>query len=101
MIPEEIANTLKAKFPDAILEVKTDGVIDPYAKIAPARIRDVALFMRDDENLAFDYLMCLRGVDYTGGQLGGVYSLSSMKLGRKFTVKAEVDVQSPHVRAVE
>jgi NADH-quinone oxidoreductase subunit C len=101
MIPQEIADSIKAKFPDAILDVKLDGAIDPFAKIAADRIKDVARFMRDDEKLAFDSLMCLSGVDYTGGKLGVVYNLASMKWGHKFTLKVDVTVENPHVQSVE
>ena len=101
MIPQEIAESIKSKYPDAILEVKLDGVIDPFAQVAPERIKDVAQFMRDDEKMAFDYLMCLSGVDYTGGKLGVVYHLSSMKWNHKFTLKVEVSIENPHVQSVE
>jgi NADH-quinone oxidoreductase subunit C len=101
MIPQEIAESIKSKYPDSILEVKLDGVIDPYAKVSPDRVKDVAQFMRDDDNMAFDYLMCLSGVDYGGGKLGVVYHLSSMKWHHKFTLKVEVNVDNPHVQSVE
>jgi NADH-quinone oxidoreductase subunit C len=101
MIPQEIAESIKSKYPDAILEVKLDGVIDPYAKVAPDKVKDIAQFMRDDDKMAFDYLMCLSGVDYTGGKLGVVYHLSSMKWNHKFTLKVEVSVENPHVQSVE
>ena len=101
MIPQEIADTLKARFPEAILDIKIDGVIDPFVKVTPDKIKDVARFMRDDEKLAFDYLMCLSGVDYTGGKLGVVYNLSSMKWSHGFTIKVEVTVENSHVQSVE
>lgn len=101
MIAQEIADGLKAKFSDAILEARLDGVIDPYVKVAPGKIKDVALFMRDQENMAFDYLMCLSGVDYANGKLGVVYHLSSMKWNHKFTLKTDVPVENPHVQSVE
>ena len=34
---------------------------DAYADIAPAKIADAALFLRDDERLQFNQLMCLSG----------------------------------------
>lgn len=101
MIPQEIADTLKARFPEAILDVKIDGVIDPFVRVTPDKICDVAKFMRDDEKLAFDYLMCLSGVDHTGGKLGVVYNLCSMKWNHKFTLKVEVTVENSHVQSVE
>lgn len=101
MIPQEIADTLKTRFAGAIIDVKVDGVIDPFVKVAPDRIKDVAMFMRDDGTLAFDYLMCLSGVDYTGGKLGIVYNLSSIKWSHKFTLKVDVTSEQPHVQSVE
>lgn len=101
MIPQEVADSLKTNFPDAILETKTEGVFDPFAKVAPGRIKDVALFMRDNEEMAFDYLMCLSGVDYGNGKLGVVYNLASMKRGHKFTLKVDVSVEHPRIQSVE
>ncbi len=101
MIPQEIADSLKTKFSDAILEVKLDGVIDPFARVAPGKIKDVAMFMRDQENMAFDYLMCLSGVDYTNGKIGVVYHAASIKWNHKFTLKVDVTVENPHVQSVE
>jgi NADH-quinone oxidoreductase subunit C len=101
MIPQEIADVLKSRFADAILDVKVDGVIDPFARIAPDKIKEVSLFMRDDDRLAFDSLMCLSGVDYAGGKLGVVYNLASMKLGHKFTLKVDVPIDKPNVQSVE
>jgi len=101
MIPQEIFDHVRAKFPQAIIEEKPTGVPDPFAKISPDTIRDLCLFMRDDEKLAFDSLMCLSGVDYTGGRLGVVYHLHSMKRGHKITLKVEVPAANPHCGSVE
>ena len=101
MIPQEIANNLKAKFGDAILDVKLDGVFDPFVKVAPDKIKEVAQFLRDSEEMAFDSLMCLSGVDYTGGKLGAVYHLHSMKWNHKFTLKVDVTIENPHCQSVE
>lgn len=69
MIPQEISTALQAKFPGAILDSKLDGIIDPFLIVSRERIRDVALYLRDGEELAFDSLMCLSGVDHTGEAL--------------------------------
>jgi NADH-quinone oxidoreductase subunit C len=101
MIPQEILDTLKGKFGDAIVDAKLDGVHDPWIKIAPDRIRDVALVLRDDEKMQFDTLMLLSGVDYTGGKLGVTYHCHSMKLNHKITLKVEVTAEKPNVQSVE
>ena len=100
MIPSEIVEHLNARFGDAVLDTKIEGVIDPWVKIAPDRLREVALFLRDGKT-QFDTLMCLTGMDYTGGRLGVVYHLASTTLGHKITLKVDVTVDRPHVPSVE
>ncbi len=100
MIAQEIYNALQERFADALLEAKLDGVLNPWIKVAPDRIKDVAQFLRDDERLAFDSLMCLSGMDYTGGTLGVVYHLHSMQWNHKITLKVDVPADNPHVQSV-
>jgi len=40
--------------------------IEPWAEIAAGSIADACLFLRDDERLAFNQLMCLSGLDWDG-----------------------------------
>jgi NADH-quinone oxidoreductase subunit C len=100
MSPSEITDLLKARFGAAVVDAKLEGVFDPWVKIAPDRIREVAAFLRDDAP-RFDTLMCLTGMDYTGGKLGVVYHLASTTLGHKITLKADATVENPHVQSVE
>lgn len=101
MIPQEIADSLTTRFGDAVLEAKLEGVFNPFIRIAPDRMRDVALFLRDNEQMQFDVLMCLSGVDYAGGKLGVVYHLHSMKRNHKITLKTEVMREQPDVASVQ
>ena len=48
--------------------------------------------------MQFDTLMCLTGMDYTGGKLGVVYHLASMTLGHKITLKVDVTADEPPCR---
>lgn len=100
MIPQEIEGLLREKFGESILEAKLEGVHDPFIKIAPEKIGDVSLFLRDHDGTAFDVLMCLSGVDYTRGKLGVVYHLHSMKWNHKIVLKVEVSVDQPHCQSV-
>jgi NADH-quinone oxidoreductase subunit C len=97
---QEIAARLQAAFPDAVVEVKSEGVVQPSVKIAPGRLRDVALSLRNDPDLAFDYLMCLSGVDLGKETLGVVYHLSSMTHRHKITVRTDVPAAEPRVATV-
>lgn len=48
-----------------ILDFDEDGV-DAHADVAPDKLVEVATFLRDDERLQFDQLMCLAGIDWDG-----------------------------------
>ena len=101
MIPQEIFDSLKSRFGDALFDAKLEGVIDPFIKVTSGKINDVCLFLRDQEKMHFDTLNLLTGMDYTGGKLGVVYHLSSTKLLHKIVLKVEVPADNPHVQSVE
>lgn len=58
-----ILDRLSARFGPAITGSNLQA-IDPWIEVAPAAIADVALFLRDDPALRFDYLNCISGLDY-------------------------------------
>lgn len=99
MTHQEIAEKLKSKFAKSILEVKIEGVVDPYIKIASASWKDISIFLRDDPDMQFDFLMCLSGVDYGKGTLGVVYNIYSMTLKHKINIKIEVPKDNPDVHS--
>ena len=99
MTAQEITNALKEKFGDAILEAKLE-VMQPWLSIAPNRMKDIALFLRDDPSMQFDYMMCLSGVDYNDGRLGIVYHLFSMVHRHKIVLKAFCTKDNAHVQSV-
>ncbi len=96
-----------------------DEGVEAWADIAPAKIAEAALFLRDDERLRFNQLMCLSGIDWDGydengkgksvailgysdkgqpetsdrvaeGDFGVAYHLYSHALGHKFTMRVRV-----------
>lgn len=101
MLVQEIVNILKEKFENAIVESKVDNVTDPYVKLKAEYIHKVSEFLRDNDNLQFDTLMCLSGVDLGKGMLGVVYHLASIKHKHKITLKVEVSAEEPKVPSVE
>jgi NADH-quinone oxidoreductase subunit C len=100
MTTQEISEKIKAAISDAIVETKVEGVVDPYIKIAAAKVLDIAGFLHDDSDLQFDFLMCLSGVDYGKNVLGVVYHLFSMKKRHKITLKVEVPTDKAEVPSV-
>jgi len=101
LIPQEIHTLLQTEFGDAVLDAKLDGVPDPFINIAAGRIDAVARFLRDHEATQFNALMCLSGMDYTGGKLGVVYHLHSMRWAHKIVLKVPLTAEQPHCRSVE
>ncbi len=114
--PEEIYNLLKEKFAEAIIEFSNSLPVDPFIIVDPLKIDDVCKFLHDDDNLLFDSLMNLSGVDEANGQaaknengddviLGGTlsvyYHLESTKLNHKIVLKVSAGRENPHVKSVE
>lgn len=54
---------LKQHFGDRITGVNLD-TIDPWVEVAPAALRDVCRYLRDEPDLRFDLLNCITAVDY-------------------------------------
>lgn len=96
---QQVFDRVKARFADVKLEFVA-GFGDPYAKVEQGAWADVALFLRDDPDLRFDYLMCLTGVDF-GTCLASVYNLISTKYVHKFNVHVEVPRDKPFMPTVE
>ncbi|MGA7162211.1 MAG: NADH-quinone oxidoreductase subunit C [Bacteroidota bacterium] len=103
MTPQEILDKLTTRF-DAVtdfgIEAKLDNPVDPYIKISPNHILEVAKFLRDDEELLFDFLSCLSGIDLKG-KLAVAYQLFSTVKRHKITLKVEVATDAPNVQSVE
>jgi NADH-quinone oxidoreductase subunit C len=100
MTSQEIVTTLKTQFPEAVLDAKTEGVLEPFVKIVPEKVQEVAQFLRDNAETRFDFLMCLSGVDLGKGFLGVTYHLYSMSVRHKITLKVEVPADKPEVPTV-
>ena len=66
-----------------------DEGIEAYADISPAKIADAALFLRDNERLQFNQLMCLSGIDWDGYDEAGK-GKSVAILGYKDTGEPEI-----------
>ena len=101
---DEFADALEAVFPsysDAVTKVVVDrGELTLH--VEPARIAEVARVMRDDENLRFELLSNLSGVDYPAQQrrLHVVYNLTSMTYRRRVRLEVAVTTEDPHVQSV-
>ncbi|MCZ6680496.1 MAG: NADH-quinone oxidoreductase subunit C [Candidatus Poribacteria bacterium] len=100
--PQEIYTKLKDRFGEAIRSFE-EVVADPFIVAAPESIADVAQYLAEDEELAFDFLMCLSGSDLSvkDTTLEVVYHLSSMTHRHRVVLKVIVPKENPHVPTVE
>jgi NADH-quinone oxidoreductase subunit C len=101
---DEFADTLEAVyagFTDAVTKVVVfrDEIT---VHVKPAKVAEVAQVMRDDENLRFELLSNLSGVDYPAQaeRLHVVYNLTSMTYRRRVRLETAVTVEDPHVASV-
>ncbi len=112
---EEIYKILKEKYPESTGDLITGQPVEEFISIAPLKISEICLFLRDNEELLFDNLMNLSGVDdangenkkdetgantIEGGTLGVFYHLESTKLRHKLTIKAAAPRENPEVASV-
>jgi NADH-quinone oxidoreductase subunit C len=58
-----IFERLRETFPGQILQLFTDNV-DPWIEVQPQALVEVSQFLRDEPDLAFDFLNCISAVDY-------------------------------------
>lgn len=112
---EEIFNLLKEKFGSSIVELKTDKPVEPFIIVNPLEVDKISMFLRDENDLLFDSLMNLSGVDdangtkekdeqgletIKGGTLSVYYHIESTKLRHKLTLKASTEREKPEVVTV-
>ncbi|MFO0838435.1 MAG: NADH-quinone oxidoreductase subunit C [Phycisphaerae bacterium] len=110
MSPEQVLTILKSAFPEAVESIALDD-LHPHAVVKTEHWRQVALFLRDDPRLRFDWLRCITGVDHLEDKkLTAIYGLHATRqpqtaggmwsLGAEIAIKVRVDRDSPHIPSV-
>ena len=87
MTNEELTTYLTGKFPDAELK---PGVQYLEITVPAGALHAVARHLKDSEELAFDYLFCLSGVDYPE-HISVVYHLESTSHMHSMVLKVRTD----------
>ena len=115
MSTEEIYNILQDTFKDDIIELVSDLPVEQIIVANSLKINEISQFLRDSDNLQFDSLMNLSGVDDNnaenitnedgsvekkGGTLSIYYHLYSTKLNHKVTIKVSTDRDNPEIESV-
>jgi len=104
-----MCDILKERFGDAVEEVVLEGA-HPYALVQADRWPDVALFLRDDPRLGFNFLRSISAIDLLAeNQLACVYDLLSVPVDRgtelitdthEFAVRIVTDRDHPSIASV-
>src|SRR6201996_3656289 len=86
---DEIKALLTAKFGDEVVVGEETGGLQSALLVAPEKIADVCLELRDNPATYFDFLSCLSGVDYgvESGRFGVVYHLASIPYQTQLVLK--------------
>jgi NADH-quinone oxidoreductase subunit C len=101
MAPEEIFKRLQAKFGEEVVfdfHDGTDGDKDAWFQVEPYSIEDVAVKLKTDKELHFDYLECITGTDFPDDeQIHVVYHLFSYALHHRIVMKCFLEREDPAV----
>jgi NADH-quinone oxidoreductase subunit C len=97
---QAIFDRMKGKFGDAVVELQGEGFSPAFVVVAPAAVKEVSRFLKEDPDLSFDSLMCLSGVDYND-RFAVAYHLYSMKHRHAIGVKAMLPRENPSLSTVD
>ncbi len=102
MEPLQIADKIKERFPDEVLEIREfRGQVS--VTVRKGRIVEISRFLHDEPDLNFDYLVDLCGVDYLGKKeirFEVVYHLYSISHRHALRIKAEVPENDARIDSV-
>lgn len=102
MQPLEIAERIKEKFPEEVIEIK-EFREQVSVIVKKERIKDIMRYLYETPEFSFDYLRDLCGVDYLGKKekrFEVVYHLYSMKHRHMIRIKAEVPEDDCNIDSV-
>ena len=99
--PHPILTKLRDRFADDVRGTHAFRG-DLTAEVNPARLLDVCRFLRDDVEMAFDFLADVTAVDYLGStpRFELVYHLKSLTRGHRLRLKARVPEDDPRIDSV-
>jgi NADH-quinone oxidoreductase subunit C len=101
MKPSEIAEKIKNKFPDEVLDI-TQFRDQVSVIVKRDRIIDICRYLYEDPDIYMDYLSDLCGVDYPGRRFRFevVYNLYSLKYRHRIRIKALIPEEDPSIDSV-
>ncbi|MBN1632729.1 MAG: NADH-quinone oxidoreductase subunit C [Ignavibacteria bacterium] len=97
---QEIHGFLRKMFGEGVGDLVVAQPVDPFIVISPPQINAVCFFLRDEENLQFDFLNCISGVDFDNDNLAVVYHLYSYPHNLKLVLKVFLPKSNPKINTV-
>src|SRR2546427_8956272 len=94
---------LKDRFPNAVLAVREEGPYkDLVAQVKPAAVPEIARFLHDDPEMAFDMLSDILSVDYPEDEdrFEVIYQLKWLPRNHRLRLKARVPEDNPTMPTV-
>jgi NADH-quinone oxidoreductase subunit C/D len=98
-----LLDNLKTQFPDAILATRVDAArAETSVSVAAARLLDIARYLHDAPEAAFDHLTDICSVDYPEDRMRFevVYHLHSLPLQQRLRLKARITEDDPAIASV-
>lgn len=100
--PKEIFEYLIKEFGEEDISLETGDVGEPWIELSAGNLKEVMKFLRDDDALRFNVLMCLSGVHYPDEEaLGVTYHINSTTNDVKLALKVKVPEEDAMVPSVE
>ena len=100
---QPLLESLMTAFPDAVLSVEADTERDEIsARVAPGRIVDVAKWLHDTPEAAFDHITDICSADYPDDRerFEVIYQLLSLPHRRRIRLKARLTEDNPTIASV-
>jgi NADH-quinone oxidoreductase subunit C len=93
MKQEEIQEKLATAFSSEVIQAVDEFQGQIYVTVVPEKIREICLFLKNDPELAFDFLSFVGAVDKypKKPRFEVVYQVYSLKRNHRFRIKALVD----------
>lgn len=95
----DIHARLTQRFGDAVAPLAAPEAGDPWIGVRAAEFHDICQFLRDEADLAFDYLRLISAVDTTD-RFASVYHLYSYTHGHGVTLHVDLPREAPEVASV-
>ena len=97
-----ILTAINTKFGDGFASVDEEAAPETV-RVSPSQWGELGPFLREDDTLSFDAMMCITGIDEgaESENLAVVYNLHSMKHNHKLEVYVPTPRTAPKVPSVE